>query len=182
MEGLDDNYQPSEGRGSERDVGICKSPKRRKSRAAASESVTSRVGTVEAHREPSGIPSASAPEQPARRDASVTINPRHRSLPPSAVPTEEAANGEDQPVVKQPRRRVFWTKEDTEAVIDLVREHGSFWAFMEKQGRNLKLFSVPRTQQQIRDKARNVKVDMLRYVDITLRPRFHQLTWMSVTS
>ncbi|CAI4210843.1 unnamed protein product [Parascedosporium putredinis] len=63
------------------------------------------------------------------------------------------------------------SRSDTRAVIELIAQHGSFWAKMEQKSVSNKLFSTPRTQQQIRDKARNIKVDLLRH-DNVLPARF----------
>jgi len=134
-----------------------KTPKRRPPRAKSSRA-------TEEPREATGNPSASASEIQAEIRAATPAATGRRPPEQSIVVRAGTELLEDvQPAVRQPRRRIFWTKEDTEAVIELIREHGSYWAHMEDKARREKLFAVRRTQQQIRDKARNIKVDILRY-------------------
>jgi hypothetical protein len=59
---------------------------------------------------------------------------------------------------RNPKRRVFWSNEDTVRLIEAVRQYNCAWSVMEEK----LLFETHRTQQQIRDKARNVKVDFLK--------------------
>ncbi|KAI0130075.1 hypothetical protein BJ170DRAFT_299620 [Xylariales sp. AK1849] len=58
---------------------------------------------------------------------------------------------------KVPQRRVFWDQEDTWKLIEAVPKYMCAWSQMEEAG----LFSTSRSQQAIRDKARNLKVDVL---------------------
>lgn len=96
---------------------------------------------------------------------------------PHAPGTQEHSSGEDGTpppsavvTMRQPQRRAFWEKEDERTLRELVAVHGSFWVHMEKKARREELFLVPRTQQQIRDKARNMKVDYLKCVSFPFPP------------
>lgn len=138
-----------------------KSPKRRKPRAAPPQSSGAHAGPVDAFNAPSQNPPTSISELLPDRSRSVTAMTAQPSTHPSAPPTD-AGDAEEQ-TTKQPKRRNFWTPQDTRVVIELIAQHGSFWAKMEQKSKLNKLFSTARTQQQIRDKARNIKVDLLRY-------------------
>jgi hypothetical protein len=59
-----------------------------------------------------------------------------------------------------PQRRTRWSDDDVCVLIDAIAMHDCAWALIEKK--TLATFDVQRTQQQIRDKARNVKVEMLK--------------------
>ncbi|KAK9777315.1 hypothetical protein SCAR479_06044 [Seiridium cardinale] len=59
---------------------------------------------------------------------------------------------------KAPQRREKWGDKDTVTLINAIPRFECAWSLMEEKN----LFTVPRTQQQIRDKARNVKVDFLK--------------------
>lgn len=54
--------------------------------------------------------------------------------------------------------------------------HGSYWSLMEKKAREEDSFLIPRTQQQMRDKARNMKVDFLKYVPCSFPPMASPIT------
>lgn len=47
---------------------------------------------------------------------------------------------------------------------------------MEKKAREEDSFLIPRTQQQMRDKARNMKVDFLKYVPCSFPPMASPIT------
>ena len=101
---------------------------------------------------PDNAPRASAPRE-TRPESSKSPASGEREPPTSSAAT-----------MRQPQRRAFWAKEDERTLRELVAVHGSFWAHMEEKAREEELFLVSRTQQQIRDKARNMKVDYLKYV------------------
>lgn len=59
---------------------------------------------------------------------------------------------------KKPQYRSPWPAEDTAKLIAAISKHGCSWSVLEAV---LNTLSTPRSQQQIRDKARNMKVDFL---------------------
>ncbi|KKF94272.1 hypothetical protein CFO_g3385 [Ceratocystis platani] len=65
---------------------------------------------------------------------------------------------------KELQKRFFWGPSDTEKLCDYIDRYGCNWARISKEA----TFEIPRTQQQLRDKARNLKVDMLRHDKILL--------------
>ncbi|KAH6651768.1 hypothetical protein BKA67DRAFT_337672 [Truncatella angustata] len=67
---------------------------------------------------------------------------------------EDSANRLHRP----PQKREKWADEDTTALINAIPVYMCAWSDMENAG----LFTTYRTQQQIRDKARNTKVDFLK--------------------
>ncbi|ORY67720.1 uncharacterized protein BCR38DRAFT_483328 [Pseudomassariella vexata] len=68
---------------------------------------------------------------------------------------------------KGPQKRTFWTLDDNKTLISAIPKYQCSWAAIEDAG----LFSVFRTQQQIRDRARNLKVDFLK-ADVLLPAGF----------
>jgi hypothetical protein len=65
---------------------------------------------------------------------------------------------------KVPKKRNFWKQEEANVVMELVARFGSNWSGMEAYADKHGLFEVKRTQQHIRDKARNIKLDLVRCV------------------
>lgn len=61
-------------------------------------------------------------------------------------------------VTKKPQNRSPWTAGDVAKLIAAISKHGCSWSMLENE---LETLSTPRNQQQIRDKARNIKVDFL---------------------
>lgn len=90
--------------------------------------------------------------------------------PPTQLENFKKANSENKlrksDKTKKPQSRKAWTDKETEALIELISEHGTSWALLktidEKSGGN-KLAS--RDQVALKDKARNMKLDFLKYVD-----------------
>ncbi|GJC97199.1 MYB dna-binding domain protein [Colletotrichum higginsianum] len=83
-----------------------------------------------------------------------------------------------------PQQRVPWSDSDTRRLIRLIEYHNCLWAliakrqFHEHRGSDPGpevlqdcIFDHPRDQQAIRDKARNLKVDLLK-ADLPLYPGF----------
>lgn len=62
---------------------------------------------------------------------------------------------------RPPQKRERWSDSDTAALINAIPLHMCAWSQMEEAS----LFESVRTQQQIRDKARNIKVDFLKTND-----------------
>ncbi|ETS84874.1 hypothetical protein PFICI_02899 [Pestalotiopsis fici W106-1] len=118
-----------------------------------------------------------APSVSGYREASVSQSIRYRepSMSQSFIANDEGEmefGPEDIPILTQKaraatrmhrerrpaQRRQKWDAVDSAALINAIPEFACGWSDMEKQN----LFSVPRSQQQIRDKARNLKVDFLK--------------------
>ncbi|KAJ3939552.1 uncharacterized protein N0V96_010332 [Colletotrichum fioriniae] len=86
-----------------------------------------------------------------------------------------------------PQQRVPWSNRDTHRLIRLIEHHNCLWALIAKrqvaaagrgggygdsfEEREDCVFDHPRDQQAIRDKARNLKVDLLK-ADLNLYPGF----------
>jgi hypothetical protein len=119
----------------------------------------------------------SAPANGSRRSVSVANSSRSHAgqdEPEEREGSEELEAG-DIPVLSQqakaaarlarerepklPQRRVFWSDEDTKKLIVAIPKYNCAWSQMEEEGLGL---SAPRSQQAIRDKARNVKADLLK--------------------
>lgn len=122
--------------------------------------------------------------KPRRTQAPESTSADNAPLAPSA---QEHSSGEDDSpppppsstaTTRRPQRRAFWEKEDERTLRELVAAHGSFWVYIEKKATREELFLVPRTQQQIRDKARNMKVDYLKYVFPGFPPNSHSTIGM----
>lgn len=66
------------------------------------------------------------------------------------------------------RQRHTWSDDDCAVLIELIRKHHAAWSAMELDSHR---FQRPRNQQGYRDKARNIKVDLL-MADAVLPPCF----------
>lgn len=64
--------------------------------------------------------------------------------------------------IKRPQIRKAWTNEETKALIELIEEYGTSWAFLKERDKKQKLGS--RDQGALKDKARNMKFDFLKSV------------------
>ncbi|KAF4992367.1 hypothetical protein FGRMN_7223 [Fusarium graminum] len=67
------------------------------------------------------------------------------------------------------KQRVQWSQHDSQVLIDLIAEYGVRWSTIENHGG--KLFEYPRNQQAYRDRARNIKTELL-IIDVALPPNF----------
>lgn len=119
----------------------------------------------------------SAPMNGGRRSVSVAHSSRPHAREDELEEREgsEELEADDIPVLSQqvkaairlarervsrpPQKRVFWSGEDTKKLIVAIPKYNCAWSQMEEEGLGL---STARTQQAIRDKARNVKVDLLK--------------------
>lgn len=72
-----------------------------------------------------------------------------------------------------PKQRHAWSDNDSQTLITLIRERQASWTTIEKE--DSEAFERPRGQQAYRDKARNMKVDML-LTDAILPPCFDMVT------
>ncbi|KAF5621805.1 hypothetical protein F52700_10677 [Fusarium sp. NRRL 52700] len=67
-----------------------------------------------------------------------------------------------------PRQRVPWSEHDSQVLLDLIQEYGVRWSSIETMSER---FEYPRNQQAYRDRARNLKTDIL-MIDMLLPPNF----------
>jgi hypothetical protein len=67
--------------------------------------------------------------------------------------------------MQQPRKvqpkRVWWSKKEADGLIDLIEREGPAYSLLLKLGGENGVFEDVRDQQSLRDKARNIKVDIL---------------------
>ena len=68
--------------------------------------------------------------------------------------------------VKPPQVRKGWTHEETERLLELIEEHGTSWALLKSEDFAAGNILASRDQVALKDKARNVKLDFLKYVQI----------------
>ena len=66
--------------------------------------------------------------------------------------------------VKPPQVRKGWTEEETERLLELIEEHGTSWALLKNEDFAAGNILQSRDQVALKDKARNMKLDYLKYV------------------
>ena len=66
--------------------------------------------------------------------------------------------------VKLPQVRKAWTEEETERLLDLIEEHGTSWKLLKTEDFTAGNVLASRDQVALKDKARNMKMDYLKYV------------------
>lgn len=106
-----------------------------------------------------GGPSDNIRSAPIRHD-------QEQTLPPSQfvnyMNANKLAKFKNSSQVKGPQKRKAWTNEETEALIKLIEEYGTSWAFLKQRDEMEKLKF--RDQVALKDKARNMKFDFLKSV------------------
>ncbi|KAF4457313.1 hypothetical protein F53441_735 [Fusarium austroafricanum] len=125
---------------------------------------------------PRNVPESSFPS--SVQESSQDMGLRAASLAPSSsVPFNAIAQAASQrkkevrmaEAERQgPRQRVFWSEHDSQVLLNLIQEYGVRWSTIETMGER---FEYPRNQQAYRDRARNLKTEML-IADIPLPPNF----------
>ena len=65
---------------------------------------------------------------------------------------------------KPPQVRKAWTEEETERLLDLIEEHGTSWKLLKAEDFTAGNILASRDQVALKDKARNMKMDYLKYV------------------
>ena len=101
--------------------------------------------------------------------AQSIVQDRQPSMPPpSQVEEYLAANAAAKErkawQVKPPQVRKGWTEEETERLLDLIGEHGTSWALLKSEDFAAGNILESRDQVALKDKARNMKLDYLKYV------------------
>ncbi|KAM0542762.1 hypothetical protein ACHAPJ_012645 [Fusarium lateritium] len=140
-------------------------------------------------RQVSGPPSSSASNFPAfeqddSQNASQDASSQAASRPPSSTGADyealrlEASQRrkevrQQDPQRQQPRQRVQWSGHDSDVLTRLVAKRHASWSIMESQDNHL--FDHPRNQQAYRDRARNLKTEIL-MTDKNLPPGFDLVT------
>ncbi|OHX00702.1 myb DNA-binding domain-containing protein [Colletotrichum incanum] len=127
-------------------------------------------------------PNGSAPLPPASSSSSRGSLPS--STNSSIASFRELSEMNRRAASRGPQQRVPWSERDTRRLIRLIEYHNCLWARIAKRqlpehrlgepGPEVMedcVFDHPRDQQAIRDKARNLKVDMLK-ADLNLYPGF----------
>ena len=66
--------------------------------------------------------------------------------------------------LKPPQVRKPWTEEETERLLDLIEEHGTSWKLLKDEDFAAGDILEYRDQVALKDKARNMKMDYLKYV------------------
>ncbi|KAK8070839.1 hypothetical protein PG997_011042 [Apiospora hydei] len=114
---------------------------------------------------------------PSRRLPPTTIASRSRFEGPDGEPDDHVSRKDLRPadmatltqraketkgamrhlLTRPPPKRIAWSDEDTLKLVEDIAEHGCSWSKLT----NVQRYEVERNQQQIRDKARNVKVSCL---------------------
>lgn len=121
-------------------------------------------------------PSGSAP-LPSSSSSSSSRSSLPSSTNSSGPSFRELSEMNRRAASRGPQQRVPWSDSDTRRLIRLIEYHNCLWAliakrqFHEHRGSDSGpevledcIFDHPRDQQAIRDKARNLKVDLLKYV------------------
>ena len=67
-------------------------------------------------------------------------------------------------VPKPPQSRTAWTSVETEMLLYLITEYGTSWKLLKNEDRNQGHVLEARDQVSLKDKARNMKMDYLKYV------------------
>lgn len=63
---------------------------------------------------------------------------------------------------KKVQSRKAWTDLETETLINLIQDHGTSWKVL--KDKDLKKVLLDRDQTSLKDKARNIKLDYLKWV------------------
>ncbi|KAL6917720.1 hypothetical protein FSST1_009215 [Fusarium sambucinum] len=111
----------------------------------------------------------STPQAASRPPSSSVVN--YDALKKAASQRNREARLAD-PDRQGTRQRVPWSDHDTQLLLDLIQEHGARWSMIESECKNY--FEHPRNQQAYRDRARNLKTEVL-ITDAVLPPNFNEV-------
>ena len=102
------------------------------------------------------------------RAQSIAQDRQSSRPPPSQVEEYRAANAAAKErkawQVKPPQVRKGWTDEETQRLLELIEEHGTSWALLKSEDFAAGNILASRDQVALKDKARNMKMDYLKYV------------------
>lgn len=124
-------------------------------------------------------PQKHVPDRPQSSGSEYPSFQQESSQPPSSMPDFDAIRQAASQRAKEARmadsersggkQRVPWSQHDSQVLINLIAEYGVRWSTIETRGEPL--FEYPRNQQAYRDRARNVKTELL-IIDVALPPNF----------
>lgn len=114
---------------------------------------------------PASSAAAAAPFAPAPSSSYINALREERRLVSQQVRHQAGPS--------MPKQRHAWSDLDSETLVELIRHRQAAWSIMEKNDNDK--FQHPRNQQAYRDRARNMKVDML-LTDAVLPPCFDLVT------
>ncbi|KAK1492191.1 hypothetical protein CTAM01_09985 [Colletotrichum tamarilloi] len=159
-------------------------PPPRQPSSSASSSTTTALQRRPRSSLPTSAPASSAPASTSASRSSVS------STATTVASFREINEMNRRPASRAgPQQRVPWSDKDTHRLIRLIEHHNCLWALIAKrqiaaasnlgggyggdsfEEREDCVFDHPRDQQAIRDKARNLKVDLLK-ADLNLYPGF----------
>ena len=113
-----------------------------------------------------------------RRSEVMTGRLHDESLPSPELDEHRVANTaakERKNFKKKPvQRRTPWSDEETHQLISLIEKHGVSWTLLMQRDERTRALLQDRGQVGLRDKARNVKMDYLRYVRIEKTVAIHK--------
>ena len=102
------------------------------------------------------------------RAQSIAQDRQSSRPPPSQVEEYRAANAAAKErkawQMKPPQVRKGWTDEETQRLLELIEEHGTSWALLKTEDFAAGNILASRDQVALKDKARNMKLDYLKYV------------------
>ncbi|KAM0252419.1 hypothetical protein ACHAP5_001066 [Fusarium lateritium] len=125
-------------------------------------------------------PQKYVPDRPQSSGSQYSSFQQESSQPPSSsMPDFEAIRQAASQRAKEARmadserpggkQRVPWSQHDSQVLINLIAEYGVRWSTIQTRGESL--FEYPRNQQAYRDRARNIKTELL-IIDVALPPNF----------
>jgi hypothetical protein len=122
---------------------------------------------------PQSVMSDPSQNVPTPYHTGTNRDPRVESLPAATQAVYDANQMAKQATAnknksKQPQRRRQWTPEETDSLRKLIEEVGTSWAKIKKRDDNGAKVLKDRDQVALKDKARNMKFDMLKYVPIAV--------------
>lgn len=140
--------------------------------AAAAAEITNRGGGRKRGRKNTGDGNANAKR--ARESVAVPLpDASQNTQPTSSVPFDPVALSQASQLISKanrrpavPKARRPWTAHDTQQLVTAVHVYKAKWSTIEKaiKGHHIPFNVLERDQQGLRDKARLVKVDILKYV------------------
>ena len=101
--------------------------------------------------------------------ADVARDEQETELPPSQayeayVRVKKSAKQRTAVMTKPPQRRSAWTPAETEMLQHLITEYGTSWKLLKEQDLEQEYVLEARDQVALKDKARNMKMDYVKYV------------------
>lgn len=138
---------------------------RRNNKSAGKRFATEPVATSRLHKK------ARTEDNPTKDENGATACQSQGKAPaPSQFESYKIANAHAKTITAQQPKRVqsrkAWTEEETERLINLIEEHGTSWKLLKEKDKNKGSVLKHRDQVGLKDKARNMKVDFLKWVNL----------------